>query len=1426
MNKTQKILVSLIITILALFSFSITSNAYHVGETMHISLDRYEGNPNMYCLEHHQHLSNIHVKKYTIVRRVSITGTVATDDLGHKVDNTKNARLAYIVGSKEEGYGKGSRKNAVWNYMGTWMRKVGCHFPKVKELHNNVHGSGTHLDSAAAKYEKRFNEKSGDLKNIEDKTDKNKIKGRMDGNTNNMIVGPFKWDFEGDIKDIVVKDKNGKKIDSVKFGRYEGKTFKIIKEKDIQSNKNFYIYVSSDEDVTKMTVTANATVEVKSAVLWFLKCHTASYQNMMIAEPSEKKQTISDTFTYKPQIFGTLDIVKVNKDNTTVKLENVEFLLKTKAGKYVKAKKQGNKYTVQSYGDEANATKFTTDSNGEIIVKKLLIGKYEAIETSNPNYGYEAVTEKDPKVYTVRVNAESKSAKKLLKNKQIYVKISGYVWEDITKDGKENKIIGKENDSIYTSDNDKLLSGITVRLMDRKTRQAVMTATTDSNGAYLFDNVEIEKIVEGDYYIEFEYDGITYQNVTPLKDGNKKAQNTSKAAEGTERDRLNNKFATIEGKGSEEANKGIAIGTDGTQTDLLYNIKTDNKTVDGTGTYTTATFDHTQNKEICKIKATTDAAGYNLKDVFTYGDTEIKYNNLGLYERSQPNISVAKDLENVKISVNGYENTYKYASRYKNMTKLSSDGFNAGVQWANTYGTKSYTRAVYKEDYQYSQEATTPEEKKLKIYVTYCIGIKNNSTTLKARVNSIADYFDDKYTLNKIGTQLDENGVNITQTLDNPIATSYTNKSGRKFKKIIIGNNSTIEPGKYAKIYVQLQLNNESLNAIMVEKDALQNELKSTMLNFAEINSYSILQDNGKPYAGIDEKSNPGNLEPGNEKTYENDTDKAPDFKIEVANPRQMGGTVFVDKSITEGLQQGKIREGNRRFDDGEETIGDVIVTFKQSDRIYKTKTANEDIEGSIETRKATEEDKAVYNISDDEFDKTYITEITSGDKAKQKVKKGDYIIDGFIPGDYTLTYTWGDETYKVQDYKSTNYYIGDQDTTRKMTEDYWNKASDWYRKENKNIRFSDAVDDWGQREEIDKQTKTINNGLWKTDLIKTIDAKTPNIAIGVEIVDTEAIKDDLHYQQGNPQTHSIKNIISGIDFGITRRPMQQLAIEKRVSRIKATLANGQVIVDARVEIDKDGNAHLVGDYKYTTYMQPDANNKGFVKLELDNELIQGTKLEVEYTIKVVNQSELDYDSKEFYYYGEQKGNIVTLTPSKIVDYLDSGWAFEEARNTEGGWLTKQQNDIKDLVNNNVLNEEISKIGSRIILLTEKLKDIKLEPTKGKDTATLPLKVSKVLASSDEISLDNDTEILQIEKPFGSITTSKPGNYIPGVGAETADGKTDGTEADDSQAEPVIVTPATGENRDYIMPIVVGTIALIILGAGVVIIKKKTLTKE
>ena len=851
-----------------------------------------------------------------------------------------------------------------------------------------------------------------------------------------------------------------------------------------------------------------------------------------------------------------------------------------------------------------------------------------------------------------------------------------------------------------------------MRLIDKTTGKVVKEAKTADGGKYLFTDVLVDELEN--YYIEFEYDGLTYTNVIPHID----KDNGSKAAENSSvRDEFNKGFSVIEG--STESNKGITKDSAGNpKYDLNYNIDKNKhtSTLNNTGLY--------------PITANTNETGYVIKDHFTPGQEEIKYINLGLYEREQPDIALIKDLYNVNVAINGYNHIYEYANRFNNQGEYG-DGFNVGVKFGNKYGNMSYTRAIYEADKEYT---SSDKSKELKVYVTYKISMKNESSNLQVQVNNIVDYYDSNYTLIKTGTGIDEKG-NVTGDISNSGSQSYNDK----YQKVIINTNSKIEHNKSADVYVQFELNRDAVLKILNDKENLD--------NVVEINSYSVFDTDGKVYAGIDTDSNPGNAVPGEKITYEDDTDSAPGLKLVVSDKaREMTGKVFLDSTSNE-LKTGEVRQGDGMYTDGEKGIKDVKVTLKEN----------------IESGK-------VYEATTDE--------------------NGDFYISGYIPGDYTLTYTWGDKEYTVQNYKGTVYDKNryDANVTNK----------EWY-KTDVDTRYTDAIDNYNTRKKIDAEIAKVTNKTATT--INKMDSTTPTMGISVEYTTTTTIE---------PTTDKFKSPdfkIKNIDFGIVERARQDLALRKRVNTFKVTLANGQVIAD--MTIDEKGN--ITGERNHVTYMGPSSSTgNGFVKLELDNELIQGATVEVEYEIKVTNNSELDYVSEDFYKYGIKSGNEVTITPTSIIDYLDKNWGFEAEKNKE--WTVKSLDEIKNIVAKEVYENEDSTIADKTILYTESLKGQKLKPT---ESATVNLNVSKVLSNSDEISLDNESEITELTKDGGSKLISTPGNYIPG--------QEEAKESDESIAETVIVTPSTGANLEFIVPIMIGVIALVILGAGVVIIKKKTL---
>lgn len=1316
MSKIKKLAVLCFMILLGSFVITNSVNA----ESKYFSYADLCYNETLLCAQHHQ---SMYGSTYKLITEINITGNKSTGN-GATVESWHNAKLAAILSNKRgtlENYGGSDVENlpvqnAIWNYLGTWRSEVGYKHGIKQDFVNNSKGNfNTSIETEAEEYANNY--KNGNLTQITDKTDKSKIKVTQytEGNEQYLRVGPFKYEFPEKLSEInVITDKNSKmEIKCFEKRINDNQYSKYSNINQIKSGNEFYISVKMPTDGTSQIkkITVKGKANVKHVTIKFWESTSMSQQNLLQYNYSNEEIDINQTFDYNIKILGNLKVIKVNKDNIKIKLQGVGFYVQNKdTKKWVKVENDTVSYTDK----KEDATEFITDKNGEITIKNLVVGTYVAYETKNPNYGYEIIKEGQEKSITV-----DKTAELQIPNPQKYIKLSGYVWVDEdyveNKKSKRNHLY-KDND--YDS-NDILLDGITVRLIDKTTGNVVKEAKTSNGGKYLFTDVLVEDLEK--YYIEFEYDGLTYTNVIPHID----KDNGSKAAENSSvRDEFNKGFSVIEG--STESNKGITKDSAGNpKYDLNYNIDKNKhtSTLNNTGLY--------------PITANTNETGYVIKDHFTPGQEEIKYINLGLYEREQPDIALVKDLYNVNVAINGYNHIYEYANRFNNQGEYG-DGFNVGVKFGNKYGNMSYTRAIYEADKEYT---SSDKSKELKVYVTYKISMKNESSNLQVQVNSIVDYYDSNYTLIKTGTGIDEKG-NVTGDISNSGSQSYNDK----YKKVIINTNSKIEHNKSADVYVQFELNRDAVLKILNNAENLD--------NVVEINSYSVFDTDGKVYAGIDKDSNPGNAVPGEKITYEDDTDSAPGLKLEVADKvREMTGKVFLDSTSNE-LKTGEVRQGDGMYTDGEKGIKGVKVTLK------------ENIENGNVYEKTTND-------------------------------KGDFKIEGYIPGDYTLTYTWGDKEYTVQNYKATVYEKDryDANVTNK----------EWY-KTDVNTRYTDAIDNYNTRKKIDAEIAKVTNKTATT--IKTMDSTTPTMGISVEYTTTTTaeVADDIKEERGdkfNCPDFKIENI----DFGIVERARQDLALRKRVNTFKVTLANGQVIAD--MTIDEKGN--ITGERNHVTYMGPSSSTgNGFVKLELDNELIQGATVEVEYEIKVTNNSELDYVSEDFYKYGIKSGNEVTITPTSIIDYLDKNWGFEAEKNKE--WTVKSLDEIKNIVAKEVYENEDSTIADKTILYTESLKDEKLKPT---ESAKVNLNVSKVLSNSDEISLDNESEITELTKDGGSKPISTPGNYIPGQ-EETK-------ESDESIAETVIVTPSTGANLGFIVPVMIGVIALVILGAGVVIIKKKTL---
>lgn len=1300
----------------------------------------------LYCINHKAGflLSEYHVKNYMTIK--GNTATMIDKETSKSKTSEGNGELAYILAQKQ-GFTYTHDKNLLPNYdanntpdyskyystaqkalyikQDDWYNEVGRKIDfdtsydwttdeykdlllgyattdnEVKDMLNNAKDYASNLGTTNENNEIT----------VTDKTDKDNISVNIctDNNTKYLRIGPFMWMYGGgNITEVNVYEKDNIKISNeyIKYSYFEGNTEKFYNSsKEITSNKDFYICIDMNSEATeinKIEVKVEPKIDTQYNVeIWLLE--STDYQNLLLVKPEEKEiSPVNISFEYDIPLTKNLTIEKVDSRNNSIKLKGVGFIIQNKeTGKYVR--KQNGQITYDSARE--NATEFVTDANGEIKIDKLIKGTYLAYETVNPNYGYKKI---DGSIEIV----ESEN-KKVIPNEQIYVKLSGYVWKDIqsTKKTIRNDLY-RTNYSYdldeYEDNQDIAFNGIVVRLKDQSGNIIKETTTGEkglyseiNGGEYTFNDVLIEQLAN--YYVEFEYDGLIYQSVVAHLDRN----SGSKATDKVERDILDKNFASVNSTGENRVNVNDKYS-------ITYNNTTEHAT-------------SIKDSSDCTLHANTKDTGYGIN--FNPGTTEIRYINLGLYEKPQADLSLTQDLETVNVGVNGYWHVYKYGSRtYDDSGYNVNDAttWNVGVKFKNSY-TGTYKRALYQADIDYTSE---DKNKELQVYLTYKIAITNESSYL-TKANSIIDYFDNRYTVVAVGTGLDGQN-NITGNISYQTPQKYNDK----YQKCIINVNTTVKSGESNYIYVQFKLDRSAVLQIMNNGETLSNR--------AEINSYTVYKDNnGNTVAAVDRDSVPGNTKIENVETYEDDTDAAPSVQLEIADARKIEGTVFVD-STTGELKTGEIRQGNGMFDEGETTVSGVTVTLHEINN-------------------------SIPNI------------VTTTDE------KGNFELSNYIPGQYTITYTWGDKTYTVQNYKGTVY-----DSSRNQGDMYWHK-------DQVDTRRTDAIDNYQTRLAIDNEMAAITNNTINAQIedaynggnnhpditITKMDSTTPTMEFGVEY--ETAVTDGT--------IDKVEFIVKNVDFGIVERARQQLDMTKRVSTFKITLANGQVLVDATV----DENGNLGGVHNYVTYMGPSINNgysnNGFIKAEMDNELIEGATLEVGYEIKFINNSETDYMSENYYKYGIKEGNIVTLTPSAVVDYLDKDLGFEQDKNTDWKQIT-----VDDLTNLHAVRAgDTEFLNSRIILYTDKTAK-QLKPT---ETVGVNLNVSKLLTTSSDLAFNNDAETVKVNKTENAEHKGSAIRYFP---------------SDD--AEEVEITPSTGDDRNYVLPVVVGMITLVVLGVGVFAIKK------
>lgn len=1087
---------------------------------------------------------------------------------------------------------------------------------------------------------------------------------------------------------------------------------------------------------------------------------------LQLSSELEKKTSVEKGKTskveFKNRKYGDLELQKVDDDTSLNELEGlkfggVQFRIKSSIG-YVGAQ-VNNTWDRFTPTGQSGAQIFTTDENGKFKIKNLPIAyDYEIEEVSLPDklaQYYDVKTENLS--VKLRNNYSGIVTKEDYRNKQLRVDIEGNVWEDIATSKQSGR------DDIY-GPGDKSVGGLTVIL--KKDGSPIAYTTTGGDGKYFFaakgENYTIDIKDLAKYSVEFEYNGLKYENVNIAK-GYSKAQE-----KGTDRQSVNNNYHTVKGVSKKDnGNTGITEAN----ANLIYTSGDGSSQLVQNTSYTPESVSGSTDVDKAKISADTLTAGVKFK--WSPGVRTIKNIDFGMYERPQTDIALQNDVSKVIVTLNknghDYTHIYNYSQRNNYIQKTvdgkvvteedegyndEMDGYLPAVKVNSNKYNMSYVREIYPSYVNYNKIT-----KNLKIEIVYRIIIANQSS-VNVNIDEIVDYYD---------------GNNLT-----PLFNTIGNNPSGEYSMARVNVNQSIAPKESKEVYLSFEVKNDSINKL------LTGDL--TIKNVAEISKYST--DDGR----IDMDSAPENCNPENVNTYEDDTCGAPPLTLKIGQDdnglkeKRIRGTVFNDNTESKELRTGMTREGNGKFEeDVEGTVSKVTVEL-------------------IDTE--TNADAKLYPNPDNAVDGKIDTE-----------SNGYYDFNGLIPGKYILKYTYSDgsviytkageqEPVRIQDYKST---IIKSDYLKNVIKNNNDKL--WYL--NNDVvtnKFSVAVDDYQQRKNINDYYSTVSYGLqsdYYASLNRQMIANTADMEVFIE--DSECPQGGTEY--GKTFVYDYKNV----DFGIVERPKESINVTKEISYIRLILANGQVLIegDPRTE-----------SMKYLIYP-----NGGMLKIEIDNEIIEGAKLEVTYEIKVENNSELDYDNENYYKYGENKSNPVTMTVNKLVDYLDEKLDAPSysINYKEHDWYRISADDLKtlDLKQDkiNISDDVYTAIKDRkeiyVANETEELKNI--EPGKSK---SIKFNAEKLLTSSNDLTdltFDNYTEIIQHSNSVGrfyetSGVKATPGNFNINQREQS---EIDDNGLDYRRSE-ITIVPPTGKQA-YTIITIIGLASLIIIAGGIIIIKKKIL---
>ena len=894
----------------------------------------------------------------------------------------------------------------------------------------------------------------------------------------------------------------------------------------------------------------------------------------------------------------------------------------------------------------------------------------------------------------------------------------------------------------------------------------------------------------------------------------------------------------------------------------------------------------------------------------------------GLVRRAEFDASLKKDVFKAGIKINGRTEIYKYDGRDEEEDSYWE--IRDRVKDYNNYYGGNYQRQLYPSDVNYTGQNPLEVYVTYKITVrNQSQGILAQIDEIVDYYDSSYEFEEDLswvmygertevrvtdkeyYEMIETGQRSRDRKYKDVEASANGKYNSPTRFNlGSNYNSIYVNglSNHKLEVGETAYVYLTFSVG-KSGNKLKLDRTEAGKQ------NIAEINGYTTYYQDGttlpngvkkgsKDYAGmLDRDSTPGNFDSNAlrktsggkyEHNFEDDTDRAKGIKIyeDTGLSRKISGMVWEDKRTynpqgTEALIGNGLRET--------------------------------ELSGNQKEKGAEKVKVELWDVQQKK-----VAEVYSGGGWKPAVLNetgtdGKYLFDGYIPGDYVVRFTYNIGTYNGQDYKSTIYQryfkdgrevaidqngFTDVEERYKGYTDIENQNEtqtygyDIYKADSFGQNVSDAKDIWSARENVNKYTEgSIGNNqaqnLWDVangdknlnELQSNLDmiAETGVISMEVEYNrghsegDNNASNDGYGGEEGaleqpdkyhNGNNKNGKYHVENVDFGLEERPKAGLELNKKVSNVKITLANGETLFDATQtgnnliwknkvpynvnEMKKEtkydnigpkvqnGSENVYSDYtRYKDLRDYILNNvktiatsqNGLIQATMDDEIMHGATIQILYDIAVTNIGEIDYDEKSFYYIGKvaNPSSMVTTSADLLVDYVENNLQFRANSNdSRWGWQTITKEELGRYVSDEV-KAEANKYNT--IIKTEGLKAPLIPATENnirnnidKTQKNIKLILTQLITSQntdDNKSYGNTAEIVTISNSVGRrMAYSVQGNQKPSEPP---------TEPDASRAEQVVILPPFGDGYLYLG---LGIFILTLLGVSIIVIKKTVLGKN